>query len=154
MTLAQELFNAIIGQIPVLKYFKGSLWDLIRNGREKNETLTRVTKEVEEYCNHLKHSSNYDRLNPGAARSAVYDLKAIITQVEITPALIVSLNFSHDALSKYYLDIGKDVLGSASAIRRNLIEQGLRLVAKSVIIAVVDEPEYKACVYNELLTRT
>ncbi len=152
MTLAQEMFNAVIGQIPVLKYFKGSLWSLVN--KVKDERFIRVKNEIEDYCYYLESSPKLDRSNPGAARSAAYDLKSIFTKVEITPDLIISLKFCEEALVQHYFVVGENILNTASATRRSFIEEGLKLIAKSVIITVVDEPEYKARVYNELLSRT
>ena len=150
-TIKRDLFRALVGQIPVLRHFEESLWGwLFRRGDEK---CSAIQREIDGYCAFLRGNADLDRGNPGAAESAANDLIAIFSRAEITPDLMVELKFSEDALAEHLAGLGGDTLATASALRQRLIREGLRRVARVIVLATIDAPEYRAKIYARLLER-
>ncbi|MBX2807368.1 MAG: hypothetical protein KTR20_01950 [Cellvibrionaceae bacterium] len=86
MTLEKELFDAVIAQIPVLKYFKQSMWQALDKGDDNK--FSRIKAELDDYCKTLMTSPvRLDKAGSGATISAAYDLKKIFTKVYTAPAI-------------------------------------------------------------------
>jgi hypothetical protein len=150
-TLKQEIFHALIDQIPVFKYFEDTIWNSLFSNR--NENIDLIQKEINEYCSLLYQSVDFDRSNPGAAKSAANDVIDIFKRVEISPELLLELKYSEAALETHFLDKGQDIMTTAGNVRQSLITEGIRRISRVVILAVVDMPEYRARLYNHLLVK-
>jgi len=151
-SLRRELFRALINQVPVLNYFERTIWETI-TGHYSGKKFV-IQRQIDEVVSLLRNSPAYvDWSNPGAAESASFDVISILKRTEISPDLIIEMNFSEVELASHILENGEDVLTHASHLRRSLVEESIGKIAKILILAAVEDPEYKAKLYNKLLSR-
>lgn len=132
--LAKELFDVFLDLFPLGSLAKSTIKLPFNYLLERGDGETKV-RSIENIASAIaaELSEMPDPSNPGAARSAAYDVVRILKESGLGPELLVHLNLDPDSVFSHLTATGSDVRRNASALRWGFIEIGLRKLADAIV---------------------
>lgn len=116
--------------------------------RQEKDTITRVAERI---FSRLYESVGLDTRNPGAAKSAAYDVLATIKKAELTPEILVRSCLDPKLLFEYVLKYPAVGIESASSVRKGLYIKGIRTFCDELMASALEIKPLQSFVYRELL---
>jgi len=111
----------------------------------KDNPLTRAAKETVETLSRGFHAAEEAGVvNRGTGYSAAADFGEIVRKAGISPRLLVDLGLDPGRLEEHLRRAGADELREASAGRRGLVLDGLRVFSTTIVEAAPQSPAVQA----------
>jgi hypothetical protein len=132
--LAKEVLSVLLELFPLGSVAKSAIKLPFGYLLDRSESKTKA-KSIEGIACAIaaKLSVMPDHTNPGAARSAAYDVVHILKLGKVCPELLIELNLDPTLLLSHLMISGEEVLRTASQQRKSFIELGLSKIADAVV---------------------
>jgi hypothetical protein len=116
--------------------------------RQDKDTVTRIAERI---FDQLYYSVGLDTKNPGAAKSAAYDVLETIKRANLTPQVIVDCCLDPELLFQYVMQYPAVGIESASSIRKQLHKNGVRACCEELMTSAFEIRSFQSFVYRQVL---
>jgi hypothetical protein len=154
-TLRKELVGDIVGVL--LAFVPGGSYvqrtahtaATLLLSRQDRDITTRIANRI---FDQLYKAVGLDAKNPGAAKSAAYNVLETIRQASLTPQVIVDCDLDPEVLFRYVMKYPAAGIESASQIRRQLYQRGVQTFCEELIANALEIKSLQLIVYQKVLS--
>lgn len=149
--IVADIVGILMGLIPGGSYAQHTAQraaTLLLSRREK-DVITRIADRI---FTQLYEAVGLDARNPGAAKSAAYDVLETIRKANLTPQIIVSCGLDAGLLFQYVMQYTATGVESASPIRRQLHQRGVHTFCDELIASAFEIKSFQLFVYQRVLS--
>jgi len=152
--LRDDLIESLIDIIPfgdVPKGISKLLYNFGIGKYSRYKTFNLVEVTASDIASRFYAAEGIDRKNPGAAKSAAYNIVEIIKKTKIDSTFIISCNIDPEIIFTELNRRGEEIMHGASGIRKGFVETGLRAFAETIAARAMEFPNIQTEIYRVLL---
>ena len=149
--IVNDIVGILMGLIPGGNYARRTAQTAatLLLSRQDKDIIARIADRI---FNQLYDAVGLDAKNPGAAKSAAYNVLETIRKANITPQIIVDCYLDSELLFQYVLKYPAVGIESASQIRRQLYQRGVRTFCDELIANAFEIKSFQLFVYQKVLS--
>jgi hypothetical protein len=153
-TLKKEIINDIVGIL--MDFVPGGTYArrtaqtaaTLLLSRQEKDLIRRIADRI---FAQLYEAVGLDARNPGAAKSAAYNVLETIRKAGLTPQVIVDCDLDSGLLFQYVMKYPAVGIESASQIRKQLYQRGVHTFCDELIANALEIKSLQLLIYQKVL---
>lgn len=149
--IVNDIIGILVGLVPGGNYARHTAQSAatLLLSRHDKDIVTRIADRI---FKQLYDAVGLDAKNPGAAKSAAYNVLETVRDANITPQVIVNCYLDSELLFQHVMKYPATGIESASQIRRQLYQKGVRIFCDELITNAFEIKSFQLFVYQKVLS--
>lgn len=148
--LVRDITGVLVDLVPGGRLVRGTVQNAAVTllDRKQRSAIEQAAKDIFES---LYYSVGLDDRNPGAAKSAAYNVMDSVKKAKLTPQVLVDCCLDPELLYQRVSKYPATGIDGASALRQSMYDAGLRSFCEEVIAHAMELKPVQRLVYSRIL---